>query len=692
MSDPLIDLGPFLEQARKNSREFLPPDYLTVRLISARGGALEPAVSPLPEAEELPRHFGPYILEAILGRGGAGTVYRGYDPELERLVAIKILDTRLAMERDAGVRFLREARAMAKLADDNLMPLLAVHQDTPAPCFTMPLLAGETLQDRIERLGPLSVTETITLAMQVGQGLATAHEADLVHRDLKPSNIFLEEIEGGTRARLMDFGLVKSREDFAMTREGEFAGTPAFMAPEQIDGLVLDGRADLYGLGATLFMALTGKPPFEARTLTATLKRAAVEEAPALSPLVPDVPSWFAALVADLLEKDPEKRPQSAHSVLSRLRERKSKATSTGLLAQNRWLIAAGCAAVGLSVLLWWTASIFGVFEPQEEFAFDTALSSLKSGDEWQVPAGTHVVESLDLGGKDLRVVGSPEGTRLVFINLTEAAFRNAGNLELENLTIDCSRAGEGESTSLVESSGSAVTLVNCRIDQRKSSGNFPDRMTLIEVPADSQTTIKGCEIYTFQSITWQMRGGANLLVEDSLVVSPGLTFSNTELQSSGEIVIRRSTCINQIGFSHLVAVEGSPPIHLRCEDSIFESSHALIWLPLGTEETLRGGIDYEGRKLLLMLDRGIVNTGARPRIKARRLGILDSWHKSDWNDFWSDQQEDVRLVEGSLIERAKASERATKEMNAFLLNVPDGSGHLGIDPKEVGPRLSASK
>jgi serine/threonine protein kinase len=690
MSDPLDELAPFLKQARKSKPEFSPPDYLTVRLMETRGGALEPAVSPVPEGPTLPRKFGPYLLEKVLGHGGTGTVYQAYDPELERAVALKILSPSLGSQRDAAVRFLREARAMAKLSHDHLMPLLAVHQETPEPCYTMPLLEGETLEDRVQREGPLSVDETVKLAEQICSGLVTAHDADLVHRDLKPSNIFLETTATGPRARIMDFGLVKAGEDPALTREGEMAGTPSFMAPEQIDGLVVDGRADLYALGATLFTVLTGKPPFEGKTLTSTLRQVASTEAPELSELDPSVPSWLSVLVNQLLQKEATNRPANARLVAVRLKDRKSAATSTGGIIQTSWLVGAFLAAAVLGGILWLSSSLLERKEEEGKFEFEAAIANLQSGDVWTIPAGVHYLKSIDLGGRDLRIEGSEKGSRLEFVKLAGPAFVNAGNLELVNLTINCSGGGEGENTPLVESSGDSVTLIHCRVEQKQSSQHFPDSRTLIEAAAGSETLIRGCEFYTFQSVIWRMRKDARLKVEDSLLVSPGLSFSASSEGSSGQVSVQRSTLIHQVGLTYFMEEDESPVVGFSLQDSIIECSHSLLWLPMGDEETLRGAIDYEANKVLFLMERNLVSTAVRPRVVLRRGGIVDRWQPSQWSKFWGEKEKDTFFQKESLIEREGITDRVIENLQAEQLEVPTAFRDWGANLKKVGPRGGA--
>ena len=686
MNDPLKDLAPFLEQVRKNPAKQQLPDHLTARLMEARQVTLPP-VAPLPEEGELPRRFGPYLLESILGQGSSGTVYRAYDEELERSVAVKVLAPSLKNHPDATLRFLREARAMAQLSDDNLMPLFAVHQDTPSPSLTMPLLEGETLQTRLERAGPLSPPEAVPIAIQICRGLQKAHQANLIHRDLKPSNIFLEKTTEGLRARVMDFGLAQAEGDPRMTREGEVAGTPAFMAPEQIDGLSLDGRADLYGLGSTLYMALVGQPPFEGKTLTSTLKQVASQAAPSLSRQVPGVPSWLSRLVADLLQKNREQRPRDVGLVLRLLEEGRSRKIASAKASKPALTL------VALTVLLLLGGLTF-LLMPSEPSArtdrpptLGERLATFQSGDTIEVPAGTHSLASLDLAGKSLRLVGSKDGSRLTFPNLTAPAFAHAGSLELVNLTIDFSRSQSDDGVALVDSSGPQVSLINCRIEQAQNGNSFPNRTTLIEPAAGSETLISGCEIYTFQSITWQMRGASNLTLEDTLIISPGLTFSSEREQSSGRITVKNSTCLHQIFSSHDVASLDAPLIHLRLENALIECSHAFLWLPLGDEELLRESLSYEADKVLFFFKKSLINTEKRLRLPARKGGVLDDWREPEWNEFWGTKQRKVNLRGGSLLSRSEQDRRDIAKLTPAVLRLPPDTTGMGADLSRVGPK-----
>ena len=326
----LAELAPFLAASRMPEElDSAAPEGLADRILSEGG---EQGDSPL--QENLPRDFGPYKLCSILGRGGGGTVYAGFDAELRREIAIKILAPELAAIPASRERFLREAQAAAQLQHDHIMPIFAVHQDTELPCLTMPLLKGDTLQARIESEGALPADEITRIAAELCQALTAAHQSRFVHRDLKPSNVFLEA--GTRRCRLMDFGLVKAGDAPGLTQPGVLAGTPEYLPPEQLHDAEPDERSDLYGLGATMYAMAAGHPPFSG-PLTAVLKKVAHDEPTALPN---ELPAALRQMIARLMEKDPAQRYQSAREVAAVLQPRcDSSPTSNGSNARI-WVVA----------------------------------------------------------------------------------------------------------------------------------------------------------------------------------------------------------------------------------------------------------------------------------------------------------------------------------------------------------------
>ena len=256
-----------------------------------------------------------FEVRRLIGRGGMGAVLQAYDPYLNRDVAVKILDPQLADNVVARRRFCREARAAASVSHDNLVPVYQVDEEegTDLPFLVMQLVNGETLEQRLRRVGKLPAAEVIRMGWQAAAGLAAAHAIGLIHRDIKPANILIEA--GTDKLKLTDFGLARAAEDLKLTRTGFVAGTPLYMAPEQARGEDVDARADLFSLGSVLYEALAGKPPFEGKTPLAVLRRIADDRQEPIEKVNPDVPDWLADVIDRLLEKDPADRFQTATEV-----------------------------------------------------------------------------------------------------------------------------------------------------------------------------------------------------------------------------------------------------------------------------------------------------------------------------------------------------------------------------------------
>ncbi|MGA2258032.1 MAG: protein kinase, partial [Thermoguttaceae bacterium] len=269
---------------------------------------LEPSAEP-----NVLGRLGGYDVLEVIGRGGMGVVLKGFDHELNRHIAIKVLAPHLARSSLAKKRFTREAQAAAAVVHPHVMAIHRVQPSGRLPFLVMPLVAGESLAERLAAHGRLELKETLRIGMQAAAGLAAAHEQGLVHRDVKPANILLEK--GVERAVLTDFGLARAGDDASMTRWGVIAGTPQYMSPEQARGEPLDGRSDLFSLGCVLYEMATGMSPFRAETTLATLRRLIDEQPPAMASLNAELPPWFVKIVERLLEKDPARRFASAKEV-----------------------------------------------------------------------------------------------------------------------------------------------------------------------------------------------------------------------------------------------------------------------------------------------------------------------------------------------------------------------------------------
>lgn len=298
----------------------------TVAVDASTVSFLRPAQQP----DEIGR-LGGYRILQVLGSGGMGVVYRAEDPSLKRLVALKVMKPTVAATGSAKERFLREAQFTAAIEHDHIVQIYQVGEDYGVPFIAMPLLRGESLKCRLGRTGQMPQSDVVRIGKEVSAGLAAAHERGLIHRDIKPDNIWIEEKTG--RVKILDFGLVRSvSDDTELTQSGMVLGTPKYMAPEQAQGHVVDHRSDLFSLGSVLYHLATGKPAFDGNNLTATLMAVVHQEPQPIEALSPDIHPQLATLIAELVQKDRDKRPQSASLVSQRLAdiEQAMKNPSTG--------------------------------------------------------------------------------------------------------------------------------------------------------------------------------------------------------------------------------------------------------------------------------------------------------------------------------------------------------------------------
>lgn len=267
-------------------------------------------VSVAPEFLALQRAVaGRYSLDRELGRGGMGIVFLARDVTLDRPVAIKLFPPALAAHPELRERFLREARTAARLAHPHIVPVHAVEAIDGLVFFVMMFVDGETLGQRVHRIGPLPSRDVMRIVREVAWALAHAHAQGVVHRDVKPDNILLER--GSGRALVTDFGIAAAGVDVGTPAAG-VTGTPQYMSPEQAMGGPPDPRSDLYSLAAAAFFAATGRPPFASESVAGLLTQHAGLPAPPVGSAAPRLPSRFAAALDRCLAKDPAARFSSA--------------------------------------------------------------------------------------------------------------------------------------------------------------------------------------------------------------------------------------------------------------------------------------------------------------------------------------------------------------------------------------------
>jgi len=271
-------------------------------------GVLQPPTHP----ETLGR-LGRYEVEKVIGLGGMGIVFRGFDRELHRPVAIKMISPRLLNNGTAKERFIREAKAAGALLHPNVIAIHDISESNGVPWFVMPLVVGPTLHDVVAKHGPLPAKEVVRIGKQIAAGLAAAHQQGLVHRDIKPANVLVDNQIN--RIVITDFGLARREAEESMTQTGMIAGTLNYMSPEQSRGEDVDARSDLFSLGSLLFFLATGVTPFQSSAPMGVIHKIGNEEHSNAQALNPEVPAQLAKMMDRLLEKNPADRFQSASDV-----------------------------------------------------------------------------------------------------------------------------------------------------------------------------------------------------------------------------------------------------------------------------------------------------------------------------------------------------------------------------------------
>ena len=359
--------------------------------------------------------FGSYEVRSALGVGGMGEVYRARDTRLERDVAIKVLPETFTSDQDRLARFQREAKVLASLNHPNIAAIYGIEDSNASHALVMELVEGPTLADRIAQ-GPIAVAEALSIARQMAEALASAHDCGIVHRDLKPANI--KRRPDGT-VKLLDFGLAKAMEPSsrlspdvsesptitapAMTRAGVILGTPAYMSPEQARGERVDAQTDIWAFGCVLYEMLTGRAAFGRATLTDTMA-AVIEREPDWTALPRATPASVVRLLRRVLEKDSSRRLHAIADVRLDLDEAREAMASPAVASSMRsrrslWFLTA---AAGVVVLL------LGA----------DALRRMRGGESASTPTPTRL--SIAAPGQvspQLSVAVSPEGRRLAYVS-----------------------------------------------------------------------------------------------------------------------------------------------------------------------------------------------------------------------------------------------------------------------------------
>ncbi|MFZ0798380.1 MAG: protein kinase, partial [Terriglobales bacterium] len=366
--------------------------------------------------------LGPYEITGAIGAGGMGEVYRARDTRLDRTVAIKILNSQLAVSAELKARFEREAKVISQLQHPNICVLHDIGSENGTDFLVMEFLEGETLSEKVKR-GPLPTDELLKIAIQIADALEKAHRAGIIHRDLKPGNVILTK----SGAKLLDFGLAKpvasstassgntSASVFAtavtvtspaspLSSAGKILGTVQYMAPEQIQGLEADARSDVFAFGLVLYEMATGNHAFEGKTQSSVVGQILAVTPTPISSLQPMTPPALSRLVSTCLEKDPDERFQTIHDVKLRLAEIAEAPATSAVTSPRKNRERIGWAIAGVLALTA-TALAIGFVQRAPKPAQPMRLNAELGADA--------TLSGTNFGAY---AVLSPDGTRLVFV------------------------------------------------------------------------------------------------------------------------------------------------------------------------------------------------------------------------------------------------------------------------------------
>lgn len=294
--------------------------------VDAREQASQPAGGQISTPSTQRLVIGRYRLIEPLGRGGMGRVYRAHDDLLDRPVAVKLIYDDAVSERDMRKACAVEARAAARLSHPGIVRILDSGFDDGHCFVVMELAEGQTLSQLIRESGGLPVERALGLAAQIADALEEAHRQGVVHCDVKPGNLIVDRFE---RVRLVDFGIARVSNSSTGLTEQDIHGSAKYVAPEQVEGGEIDGRADLYALGVVLFEMLTGSPPFTGGNLASILAQRLVSEPPSVLSVVPSIPPDVDRIVRRAMAREPDDRYQSAGDLRDALRAAREVAEHT---------------------------------------------------------------------------------------------------------------------------------------------------------------------------------------------------------------------------------------------------------------------------------------------------------------------------------------------------------------------------
>lgn len=635
--------------------------------------------------------LGNYEIQTVIASGGMGVVFRAREPELDRTVAIKMLLPSFVADDDARERFCREATAAAAIEHEHVLPIHAVDRSSaPLPFFVMRHVDGESLEERLRARGALPLDEISRIGRAIASALAAAHARGCIHRDIKPSNILLD----GDRTWVTDFGLARIGAESNLTRPGTFMGTPEFCSPEQGQGRPADHRTDLFSLGSVLYAMATGSGPFQGETQASLLYQIVHEPHRPLSRENPAIPTWLTSLVDRLLEKDPERRPESADRVVEAFEHRCSP---EGRKSTPRRVALAGGTAVAAAAFAYPVLRRLFPGEDSPKVRITDpgrpGVDSLAAALAEDAPGaaieldfdGEMDLPPLNLLDRPRWIKASPGRSPVLTSSRSKLPlFSTRSDLVLEGITLLTGAQGRGFDPPLIDIEGGLLALCHCRL-HRSSETILPGVSTpLVRTHGVGSVEILDTELYApgWQLLFFDL--GADPVdfrcrIEHSILYGGvALTFDTASDESRAEVTLERNLIAapNSINLFH----SSSPafPLAFDVTENGFECGRSILNLqkPL---ETLRHLVGWKERGNGYSIQDAFVQT-THPRGNQRITTL------SDWNRQWS--QSDT----GAIVERLKLG-AALHQLT--LQGVAPGAEDfseavstfgLPIEPDRIGP------
>ena len=581
---------------------------------------------PSPNKKAIGR-LGKYDIYGVVGQGGMGVVFKAFDEQLRRTVAIKVMNRQLASSATARRRFIREARAAAGINHENVVTVYAVEEHGTCPFLVMEYIGGGSLRQHIRKHRRLEPLEVIRLSKEIAAGLAAAHAQGVIHRDIKPSNIMLEE--GAVRVKISDFGLARAAIDNVdLTSRGAAVGTAAYMSPEQVSGDKLDLRSDLFSLGCVMYAMVAGHSPFRGRHSLEMARNVMESKPPPLEKTHEGTPRMLSEIVSRLIEKDPNARFQSATEaaeVLGRyltvLNQTPTDEMSAVLRAGRlegrpsrrsvRWvlggLVVTLLAALG-SLLFWLPGRDSRESRPPETGVEEPIgrvypkLIEVAKSEEADAPS---ISQALSLAGPGTTIRVTDVDTYVEALDISDGD-------RLHGIRLEAKSGADEERATLRAPAGGA---------------------TVIQIRDVSDVVVRGFRIEASEGsgITVDGRAGG-IVIDDVQCIQPerdhnpaSVIITATRAAGQDQPIVIRNSAISNPAYGQCVQIWGTaePAREIRLEGNRFSGRgvQVLLWTEQGTS---LGEVTVEGNLFLGHADADDSSQPGRPTHNGLNLNLHD--------------------------------------------------------------------